>query len=300
MNQEAGTFATKNVPAHRIDRLPVGFVLMPNAKRWSLDAARKHASIADGPLDRFAAFGLSGEQASIGGVQYWETSDGWWLRASDATKTEPNAPPDGLKDHERWIDVNLRRQTLVAFEGITPVFATLVSSGRNEHETPPGNFRVREKHITATMDGDSEIASDGPYSIEDVPYIQYFYGGYALHGAFWHVSFGHVKSHGCIGRPRPLGRARTLQLDRPAAVCWVARNLREQGQSGHASPRPRARSGNVPRIGGPRSPVSGAPVQPGAVSGGEIVGKSPKLGRYRQLALDAVAGLRHTSRSFAS
>ena len=46
------------------------------------------------------------------------------------------------------------------------------------------------------MDGD--VASDGPYSIEDVPYIQYFNGGYALHGAFWHAEFGHVKSHGCV------------------------------------------------------------------------------------------------------
>jgi hypothetical protein len=37
------------------------------------------------------------------------------------------------------------------------------------------------------MDGDADIAADGPYSIEDVPYIEYFNGGYALHGAFWHA-----------------------------------------------------------------------------------------------------------------
>jgi hypothetical protein len=72
------------------------------------------------------------------------------------------------------------------------------SSGRNEHETVPGVFRIREKHISATMDGDAELATDGPYSIEDVPYIQYFNGSYALHGAFWHAEFGHVKSHGCV------------------------------------------------------------------------------------------------------
>jgi hypothetical protein len=46
------------------------------------------------------------------------------------------------------------------------------------------------------MDDDS--ASDGLYSIEDVPWIQYFKRSYALHGAFWHAEFGHRKSHGCV------------------------------------------------------------------------------------------------------
>jgi L,D-transpeptidase-like protein len=94
--------------------------------------------------------------------------------------------------------VNLKRQTLVAFEGMTPVFATVFSSGRNEHETVPGVFRIYAKHISATMDADAELATDGPYSIQDVPYIQYFNGSYALHGAFWHAEFGRVKSHGCV------------------------------------------------------------------------------------------------------
>ena len=120
------------------------------------------------------------------------------MKAVDGTRTEPGPPPEGLGEHEKWIDVNQRRQTLVAFEGATPVFVTIVSSGRNEHETPDGSFRIREKHIAATMDGDADIASDGPYSIEDVPYIQYFNAGYALHGAFWHAEFGHIKSHGCV------------------------------------------------------------------------------------------------------
>ncbi|MDB5214457.1 MAG: hypothetical protein JWO86_2384, partial [Myxococcaceae bacterium] len=39
---------------------------------------------------------------------------------------------------------------------------------------------------------------DGPYSIEDVPWIMYFNGSYALHGAFWHNNFGKTKSHGCV------------------------------------------------------------------------------------------------------
>jgi lipoprotein-anchoring transpeptidase ErfK/SrfK len=198
LGKDDATFATKNVPARRIDKLPIAFVLNYFAKRWALDDTQKHASVVPGPLDRFDAIGLTGEKARANGYEFWETDEGWWLRAIDATRTEPGPAPEKLGVQEKWIDVNLKRQTLVAFEGATPVFATVVSSGRNEHETPPGSFRIREKHISATMDGDSDTATDGPYSIEDVPYIEYFNAGYALHGAFWHGSFGAVKSHGCV------------------------------------------------------------------------------------------------------
>jgi hypothetical protein len=199
LGKDDATFATQDVPARRIDKLPVGFILH-GARRWQLDDKRKVATVVPntGPLNRFDAIGLTGEKAHVGGIDYWETDEGWWMRSIDGTRTEPWPPPDRLGENEKWIDVNLRRQTLVAFEGTTPVFATIFSSGRNEHETTPGSFRIREKHITATMDGDADKATDGPYSIEDVPYIEYFNGGYALHGAFWHAAFGMVKSHGCV------------------------------------------------------------------------------------------------------
>ncbi|MGH7293457.1 MAG: L,D-transpeptidase [Polyangiaceae bacterium] len=197
IGKDAATYPTKTLPARRIDKLPVGFILH-GARRWTLDGAHKHATQAEGMSERFEAVGLTGEIATIGGVEFWETDEGWWMKSTDGTKTEPGPAPEKLGDHEKWIDVNLHRQTLVAFEGATPVYATIVSSGRNEHETVTGSFHIREKHIASTMDGDADIAADGPYSIEDVPYIEYFSGGYALHGAFWHAEFGHVKSHGCV------------------------------------------------------------------------------------------------------
>jgi lipoprotein-anchoring transpeptidase ErfK/SrfK len=83
------------------------------------------------------------------------------------------------------------------------VFATLVASGKRDandktkdHPTPTGTFRIQAKHVSATMDGN--IAADAPYSIEDVPWVMYFDGSYALHGAFWHSNFGHTMSHGCV------------------------------------------------------------------------------------------------------
>jgi lipoprotein-anchoring transpeptidase ErfK/SrfK len=36
------------------------------------------------------------------------------------------------------------------------------------------------------------------YELRDVPWIQYFAAGYALHGSYWHDVFGTPRSHGCI------------------------------------------------------------------------------------------------------
>jgi lipoprotein-anchoring transpeptidase ErfK/SrfK len=48
------------------------------------------------------------------------------------------------------------------------------------------------------MDGDGTAAGDLPYSIEDVPYVQFFHKAFALHGAFWHGNYGVQMSHGCV------------------------------------------------------------------------------------------------------
>jgi lipoprotein-anchoring transpeptidase ErfK/SrfK len=39
----------------------------------------------------------------------------------------------------------------------------------------------------------------GPgYYLPNVPYTMYFYGGYGLHGTYWHNNFGTPMSHGCV------------------------------------------------------------------------------------------------------
>lgn len=155
-----------------------------------------------GELPKRSAVLLTGRESTISGVTYHQTSAGFWVRLPQLRIAKPQIPADVGAD-EKWIDVDLTRQQLVAFEGRRPVFATLISSGRRnlqdperDFPTPPGTYRIREKHVTSTMDGD--VASDGPYSIEDVPWVMYFQGSYALHGAFWHDSFGNMRSHGCV------------------------------------------------------------------------------------------------------
>lgn len=145
---------------------------------------------------------LTGNTAKVNGVTFHEAAGGFHVQLAGLTLGHAELPAD-LAPNEKWIDVDITRQTLIAFEGTRPVFATLISSGRRnlvdkerDFPTPTGTFRIGEKHVTTTMDGD--VASDGPYSIEDVPWVMYFQGSYALHGAFWHDNFGHVRSHGCV------------------------------------------------------------------------------------------------------
>lgn len=183
-------------------KLPLGFSLHTNAHRYVFSQPDKAPS-QSGDFPKFAVTALTGKHLAYGGQGYDETTSGWWMRTSDGAVVQAGGIPGDLGPGEKWIEVNLAAQSLVAFEGNKPMFATLISSGRHDdndkahdHRTPSGSFRIREKHITTTMDDDT--ATDGPYSIEDVPWVMYFEKGYALHGAFWHSSFGHERSHGCV------------------------------------------------------------------------------------------------------
>ncbi|HFQ93613.1 MAG TPA: L,D-transpeptidase, partial [Anaerolineae bacterium] len=103
--------------------------------------------------------------------------------------------PFGVGPDERWVDVDLSRQYLTAYEGDTPVFETYISGGLPGYETVTGQFRIWLRYESQTMDG-RLLGYD--YYLENVPYVQYFYQDYALHGAYWHNNFGQPMSHGCV------------------------------------------------------------------------------------------------------
>ncbi len=201
--------------------LPLGWITNPHQWKYTLDdegKMRRHEHV-----DRFTVVQLTGTRRLVEEKAYWETSEGWWMREMDGAVTNPQPPPKDLAPGEKWVDVNLGQQSLVAFEGDKPVFATIVSTGRHDdedpgedHSTRPGVFRIFEKHIAATMDADT--ATDGPYSIEDVPWIMYFDGSTALHGAFWHSRFGHERSHGCVNM---------APVDARAVFGWIGPRLPE-------------------------------------------------------------------------
>ena len=101
-------------------------------------------------------------------------------------------PPVSQPSHgEKWIDVDLSTQTLVAYEGEVEVLRTTVSTGAPQTPTVKGRFRIFHKLLSQTMRGPG-------YEQPNVPYVMYFYGAYSLHGAYWHNDFGRARSHGCV------------------------------------------------------------------------------------------------------
>lgn len=95
------------------------------------------------------------------------------------------------QSNQRWIEIKLSRQRLVAWEGSTPVYAVIISSGKVGSSTPRGVFEIQSRLRVARMQGED-------YDIPDVPYTMYYSGNYAIHGAYWHRQFGTPVSHGCI------------------------------------------------------------------------------------------------------
>nr|HEX4315731.1 L,D-transpeptidase [Kofleriaceae bacterium] len=120
-----------------------------------------------------------------------------WIAAADAKVFTVLPPPPLLQPGERWIDVDLDAQILVAYEGDTPVYATLVSTGGKETPTKTGVYRIWRKESEADMNG---LNGEDPYSVATVPWTEFFSveDQYALHTAYWHDGFGRARSHGCV------------------------------------------------------------------------------------------------------
>lgn len=134
---------------------------------------------------------------------WWKIGEDRWVLADELNEVHAKAPPAGVltefrtesSGNDQWIDVDVGEQVLVAYRGDTPVYATLVSSGRGS-PTPLGNYPIWAK--VASMDMANQDYEDKPYMVQGVPWVLLFQGHNALHGAYWHNRFGNRKSHGCV------------------------------------------------------------------------------------------------------
>ena len=120
--------------------------------------------------------------------------------AATAAASAPSQPSVGRRDGERWIDIDLSSQRLTAYEGDLPVFTSVVSTGTTEHPTVVGQFRIWHRTPSQTVDG-RRLGYD--YVLPNVPYVQYFFEDYAIHGTYWHDNFGTPMSYGCVNMTIP-------------------------------------------------------------------------------------------------
>ena len=118
-------------------KLPVGFITGLHARQYRFVEGDPKPKRGE-HVDRFTIVGLTGQKKVFEDRNYYETLDGWFTRDVDGTLTKPGPPPGDLAPGEKWVDVNLSTQSLVAFEGDKPVYAT------SHLERPPRRQRSAE------------------------------------------------------------------------------------------------------------------------------------------------------------
>ncbi|HWZ87668.1 MAG TPA: L,D-transpeptidase, partial [Polyangiaceae bacterium] len=224
--------AESGSPFHGVDikkfGLPVAFAQKDGTNFYDFSGGAPTRGAALAGRDFIA---LSGNIKEYGAERYVQARSGQWLKSSELrTAAKASKLPAWASRKAKWIDISIVNQTLVLWEGDVPVFATLVSTGRDGMgdpqktlSTPMGTFRVYQKHITTTMD--SSVA-DHEFELRDVPWVMYFKGGYALHAAYWHDDFGHVRSHGCVNMS-PIDARRTF--------LWSAPDVPEHWQAAYTT-----------------------------------------------------------------
>ncbi|MBI5034281.1 MAG: LysM peptidoglycan-binding domain-containing protein [Chloroflexi bacterium] len=104
--------------------------------------------------------------------------------------TRPNPAP-APSTTGKWIDINISKQTITAYQGSTPLKSVLVSTGVAWTPTPIGHYAIKTKIQSQAMSGPG-------YYLPGVPWVMYFTGAYAIHGTYWHHNFGTPMSHGCV------------------------------------------------------------------------------------------------------
>lgn len=181
----------------------------------------KYRKLAGGEMAREGAswavrtwVGLTGNKVESGGKTYLETVEGdgaggrFHVAEADATVAEARDKlPFGVDEGRKWIQVSISKGTLVAYEGLTPVYASLMSPGKGgipqkgrdnveNATTPTGTYNITFKDRAATMS--PETGENRSFWIQDVPWTQYFNPPFALHAAFWHERFGEPTSAGCV------------------------------------------------------------------------------------------------------
>ena len=89
-------------------------------------------------------------------------------------------------------------ETLEVHEGDRVALSTLVNTGVAGAETQQGIFPIYSRLVSTSMSGTDP---DGvSYDVPDVPWVNYFNGGDAVHG-YPRASYGFPQSNGCVELP---------------------------------------------------------------------------------------------------
>ena len=108
----------------------------------------------------------------------------------------PLASASDVPSGTKWIDVNLTTFKVTLYQGTTQIYQTTSVTGAVATPTQPGTYHIDLRYQIQTMRGHN--ADGTPYITPNVPWVSYFNGSQALHGAYWRSTFGYQASHGCV------------------------------------------------------------------------------------------------------
>ncbi len=167
---------------------------------WVIAANRKTATARAAADKKAAEAGTFAHREIVPVLEevagFVRVGDGKWLERTSVRIARKQPRPAVNAAHTKWIDLDRDEQVMVAYEGDTPVFATLFSSGLRKTDTPPAVYRIRSKTAVTKMAAEEREASH--YEVSEVPWATRFRSGLYFHAAYWHDQFGTAKSHGCV------------------------------------------------------------------------------------------------------
>jgi hypothetical protein len=117
----------------------------------------------------------------------------WNTMLSDLANGQKN--PRGYS----WVLVNKAQpESVTIFHDDKVIFHSLANTGIAATPTPDGSFAIYKRFISTTMQGTNPNGT--PYVDHNVPYVNYFHYGDAIHG-FVRASYGFPQSLGCVELP---------------------------------------------------------------------------------------------------
>lgn len=158
----------------------------------------------------------------VTGIEDGPDGEAWYRLKDELLEVEYHVPAHHLRlippeefapispdvpAHRKWVEVDIARQQLTAYEREEAVFQTKISSGLSYSppngelpwDTPKGEFNVYSKMPSKHMGNGRLTGNPEDYELPGVPWTSFFeQSGVAFHGTFWHDDFGVQRSHGCI------------------------------------------------------------------------------------------------------
>ncbi len=213
--------------------LPIAWMRVSARPKYAKRDGAMLKTSASWPVRTFVE--LTGASSEIGGKRYLETREAeagapLFVAEADATVVDRETQrPASVKEGQKWLSIRLEQGTLVAYAGLEPAYATLVSPGKGgvpikgrdpveDATTPTGAYSVTFKDRAATMS--REKGKNRSFWIQDVPHTQYFDPPFALHAAYWHERFGEYVSAGCVNLS-PIDAHRMFEwTDPPVPPSW--------------------------------------------------------------------------------